>query len=369
MLLVERPTPRLPAPPRLAFRAGVARCAWSGLVIHALTGCGAPSASAPVEAPPPAEPDLPRLSGLFQTGPGCEISGAARLPDGRIVLADNEVDDRIAIVGLGADRRVDASTAKWVDLGVEVGDIEALASDGATLLVVGSFSRNKGGLVKPKRSRVARVMPVDGAFLNVQLADLPDDAEDDRAVPRAALTTPACLARFAPNTAGATHLCDQISAAEAHGAEGALNVEGASMVDDRLWLGLRAPIAKGPTLVRVSALEDDGPHFDAVAYIELPERKGRYGVRAMEAAADRLVVVFGPEDEASTQDFLLGTVPFVSLQPGATIVPERVVAVPNGVEAALVDGGDLLLFTDGKQGKSDGQACAKAPAQIRIPVP
>jgi hypothetical protein len=244
-----------------------------------------------------------------------------------------------------------------VDLGVEVGDIEALASDGATLLVVGSFSRNKGGLVKPKRSRVARVMPVDGAFLNVQLADLPDDAEADRAVPRAALTTPACLARFAPNTAGATHLCDQISA------------EGASMVDDRLWLGLRAPIAKGPTLVRVSALEDDGPHFDAVAYIELPEQKGRYGVRAMEAAADRLVVVFGPEDEASTQDFLLGTVPFVSLQPGATIVPERVVAVPNGVEAALLDGGDLLLFTDGKQGKSDGQACAKAPAQIRIPVP
>ena len=107
----------------------------------------------------------------------------------RWLVADNEIADRL----LRYDRALKPDGA--LKLEAPIDDIEALATDGAALWVVGSFSRKKSGKEAPERARILKV----GSGL------LPEMAWPGTIDP------------------------------------GARNVEGAALRDGQLWLGLRAP--------------------------------------------------------------------------------------------------------------------------------
>lgn len=163
-----------------------------------LSGCAAPAAP-PAPAPPaPAAPapaipaPPPAALTAVQTGifaGVCEASGLAWYQDHWIV-ADNEIKDRLF--------RYDAQMqpAGTLMLEVPVDDIEALATEGGALWVIGSHSRKKSGEAAPERARVLKI----GAGLQ-QPPPLPSGGGDG------------------------------------------INIEGAALRDGQLWLGLRAPAA------------------------------------------------------------------------------------------------------------------------------
>ncbi len=124
--------------------------------------------------------------------------------NGGLLVGDNEVGTKLFAFDL------DLSPRAPLPLPVDVQDIEALATWGSTLVVVGSHSRNKEGKPRPGRERIlllgdeARLLPLDLA------------------------ACPGCAAArsLAPN-------------------EGGFNIEGALVIGGALVLGLRGPLAAG----------------------------------------------------------------------------------------------------------------------------
>lgn len=183
-----------------------------GLLLLAGLACEC-AARGPV--PQPAESGI--LEGV------CEAS-ALIWDGGRWLVGDNEVDDRL--FAYDADFR----PVGTVPVVPPVEDIEALAWDGARVLVVGS------GGTKPERRRVVEV----GGGERPALWD-------------------ACAA------------C------------GPVNVEGAAWWKGALWLGLRSPVPEGKT----TFLEATTGQLHAQEW-------GGYGVRDMAMRGEELLLILGP---------------------------------------------------------------------------
>lgn len=243
---------------------------------------GAPVASAP------ATPQVPASRGPENVLEGvCEAS-ALLWRQGQWLVADNEIDDKLFLF----DRSFRPIGTLPVDPPVK--DIEALALHDGRLFVVGSHSRKKSGKEDPRRRQV------------VELGKGP--------VPLSWAGCPACTAAME-------------EAEEGRG----LNVE-AAWWDGGLWLGLRAPVPSGKTLL---VRTDTG---------ELREvDTGGLGVREALRRSDELLLVLGPAADAP------GSFTLWSDKRG------RIGMLPESLEGLGQDPEGLLWgVTDGAKGDEGG---------------
>ncbi len=364
-----------------------------GELIAALLACAAPASPEPTAPEPVAEPAPAAPTPVFTAWPGCELSAIAALGDDRVVVGDNEVKNRLAVVAIDDSGRLDPATARWLPIereegdgwdGLKVEDIEALTWLGDQLVIVGSHSRAnlRDGVcaVDDKRSRIALARVDDDRIAVTERVDLQDDTVDGRA--RGAWTTDGCRARFTTHAPGADALCAAIGAAEAAAARGeadgcarSVNIEGAVGVDGKLWLGLRAPVLDGgAALLRVATLGRDGPTFDGVATLTLPAPLTGYGIRDLASAPDGVAALVGPApDAAETQpDFAIVQWPSAALTPGATLTPADRTPVPHFAEGLRIDAGHATLLFDGdapsKSDRRDGAACRAPSRQLVLPI-
>lgn len=294
----------------------------------------------------------------------CEASAAVVVPGDRVWIADNELRDRL-FVGrrpealLGELERVEMPRSK--DLGPR--DIEALASDGDLLVVVGSHSRNKRCERKPKRQRI-RLMTVDGGQLD-HIATTETDLEGALASPEACRDT-----LLAPDSRGGDVLCTVLSAADLDADEdrcGTINIEGAILDGDALWLGLRAPLAKTEALllaVSVDGLRDG--MFQVVDWRRLALEDA--GVRELTLDGDTVVGIAGPtlDRDVDHRVFTFGLDLLSSGTPGDSIVAELSVSVPPSSEALVRGAAGWVALIDGAQGDGDEAPCDSPSRQVRV---
>lgn len=291
------------------------------LLLAACTRSCAPDAPIGVIVPPSST--APPPAPTEDVGGGAPTSGdlhvsceaSALVPwDGGWLVGDNE--DVARLYAYDAD----FAARPALPLAAEVGDIEALALDADGVWVVGSHSTAKDGQSKPKRERILRP---DGTVVTLDLA--------------------ACPA------------CDRMRGVSS--ALGGLNVEGAAWAGDRLWVGLRSPLAAdGSALLLVA--DRDG-HVERVIEQDL----GGHGVRDLLVDGDALLIVAGPTLDADEPHALWRLA-------GPDAAATRLdVALPASTEGAAIDPADpstLVYVTDGA-GKPG--ACETPARWGRIPLP
>lgn len=166
-------------------------------------------------------------------------------------------------------------------------------------------------------------------------------------------------------------VCSALLAAEAVAASGAscpvLNIEGAFGTDDeRVWLGLRAPVAEDSAiLLRLTAGLKE-LRFDRVALLSL----GGRGIRELAVDGDDLYGIAGPQEDA-TEAFALFSVDLGSVQAGgrvsAEILREDLLTSSEGM---FIHDGHAYIAVDGDEGEDDEDGvCVEASRQYRIELP
>lgn len=248
-------------------------------------------------------------------------------------------------------------------------DMEAVAGVGAEILLVGSHSRrgDRECSIDGRRMRAVRSR-VDGEALNtpVALAWTGSDKDDLKKKALAA----GRLALFEGCPPSAAPVCAAIAAAEA-AAPGdksacahALNIEGATVVGDRLWMGLRAPLLNGDAVLMQS--RDAFSRLDRLvpqAFVRL-DLKGR-AVRGLTADATHVYGIAGPVGDAEAGAFELFRLPTTKLIPGARITPQIVGGLPIKSEGIAVMGERLVVVTDGEAPAKEGAVCP-TPGRLLI---
>lgn len=318
--------------PVLQFLPEGTRTGWAALLI-ACTGSGPhggqqppPPASgrdAPVERvaphPAPGGPDaVPkpggRLAGI------CEAS-AVVAREGGFWVGDNEGETHLYAFSPALE------SAGTVPLGAEIEDLEALASLPVGLLAVGSQGANKRGERRPARERV---------LLLGHKPHRPDLSD----------CSPCEAARSLPPK------------------EGGLSVEGAAWWREKLWFGLRSPLLGGRAIVLEMAGD---PARDLRVAHQHTLDLGGFGVRAMLAEDDRLLLLAGPAGRGDDPHRL-----YALSAPGddpRQLSPERLPAdLPPASEGiAPLAGGDYLVVTDGDG--EPGGPCEDPALWYRISPP
>ncbi len=215
----------------------------------------------------------------------CEASAAVVLPDGRVLVADNERHKELYLFRVGQDQRLHAVGTLGMPDDDRPRDIEALGLWGRDLAVVGSHSTKKHCEASPKRARIrALTLGPDDVLTPLRSVDGRPVLDAIRA------STAACQRTLftAPAPPAARAVCQAMREQACPG----LDTEGAILdPDGRLWLGLRRPVVGGrAVLARVAP--GDTLRFDAVVWLDL----GGHGVRELVAtlAPDRAYVVAGP---------------------------------------------------------------------------
>lgn len=200
-------------------------------------------------------------------------------------------------------------------------DVEALAVIDGTVLMVGSQSANKNGKLKPDRERI-------------ELDGHPPIRPD--------LT--ACTA------------CE--AARGLPPKEGGLSIEGAAWWGGSLWLGVRSPLDGGKALL----LRMEGSPTTALRVAEqVPLDLGGFGVRDLTVHDGALLVLAGPLSgvaQAHRLYRLSAPTSPPSLLPGD---------LPAGSEGVVVDGGELVVVTDGDG--EPGAGCVVPARWYRLPLP
>ena len=294
----------------------------------------------------------------------CEPSGVFALPDGRLVVVDDEEQRTAWVLTLGATG-VESRTPMAIP---RTKDLEAVAGVGDAVLLMGSHSRrgDKTCSIDGRRMRAVRGQVV-GAILDAP-QPLSMLGSDEGALKKKALAAAreGLLAHCDANNAA---LCLAIAEAEAAasgdpGACGhALNIEGASVIAGRVWLGLRAPrIGQDALLVRLAGdlKSMQSLVFDGHAQLDL----GGRGVRGLTADATHVYGIAGPVGDADSGTFELFRLPIAALKPGARIVPKIVGGLPVKAEGIAVRGNTLVIVTDG-EAASEGGACP-TPGRLLI---
>lgn len=257
---------------------------------------------APAQAEAPAAPQPPQAAAADNVLSGvCEASALLWRQD-QWVVADNEVSDRLFLF----DRSFQPAGTLPVDPPVK--DIEALALHADRLFVVGSHSRKKSGKEDPARRQV------------VELGKGP--------VPLSWAGCALCTAAMEETKEGR-----------------GLNVEGAWW-EGGLWLGLRAPVPAGKTLL-VRAETGEMREVDT----------GGLGVREALRRADELLLVLGSAVDAP------GTFKLWSDKRGV------IATLPESLEGLGEDPeGVLWGVTDGAKGE-DGAPCQEPSRWHKIGIP
>ncbi len=323
----------------------------------------------------------------FATGRwGCEVSGGATLGSRRFYV-DNEQEKRIFELAEGVVPHTESARKLDLRLGegkVEVGDIEAVAAWDGEIALVGSMSRAAGKLcvVEEFRHQIAWGRPGDGVFELTRLSQLGGRGRLGHR----------CLGDLLPEDPpeGDDHsrLCGLFASAEIAVEEGidgsekelrricetSLNIEGAVVVEGRLWLGLRAPLdpERGAPLLRVAdsafgpAVDPGLLRFDAVAWVHIGGPLPM-GIRELSPLGADLWVLGGPSGDAPSlapDHAVLGSLPLSSLQPGARLSLSPRHTLPAGAEGLLRGKGVWHVLFDGKKpGKEDAAHC-KEPAWV-----
>lgn len=176
----------------------------------------------------------------------CEPSALVHVGETWIV-GDNETEDRLFVY----DEAMRPLAAR--PLASRVEDVEAVAVDGAQLIVVGSHSRNKSAKLKPDRRRI-----LDGAA--------------SYALDFSACAGCVAVEPMAPN-------------------DGGLNLEGAAMLAGKLVLGARSPLDGGKAMLfTVSRTGKTAGQIEATTLLDL---RG-LGVRELAPFRGGLLVLAGP---------------------------------------------------------------------------
>ena len=293
-------------------------------------------------------------------------------------IGDNEQDGAHFQYAIDVDGRLAPAEPFEVSLGdAKVGDIEALASDAAGVLVVGSHSRKNS--CASDDSRIAVVRLAGDPVQATRLAGA--SGFDDRK--SACETRWLALADDAPPAARSLRrdFCAAMAAAERDARAGdpascagaTLNIEGAVTVPDasgaeRLWVGLRAPLGQGlGVLLRASPLKPGGKRlgFDGIALIDL---RG-HGVRELTRSGGLVWGIAGSTAD-SMEKSLLFRLRAERFESGNVIGDTQVVAgieLPPTAEGLIVqpEAHRAIVLLDGDTGKSEG-ACKKKPQQLTI---
>lgn len=315
--------------------------------------------AAPLAAPAPAAPTA------LGSHPLCEPSAALAMPDGSVLIGDNEVEHQLFVARyadgvLHSPAGQDFAQPDAKADGIE--DIEALAGiDGARVLVVGSHSRNKKCALQPERRRLGvgseRVKTSDGEWAEM------------------VASASACRENLFGGADGEDigRLCAAIVAAEgAEDCTGTFNIEGAlTDAAGRTWLGLRAPVVadRGAAMVRLAEdfLSASALSLDAVAWVSLPDQQA---IRALHSDGDALLGIAGAVADAAGSHSTLWRAPMAELQPGALLSVEALGLLPPSSEGLTRVGPELIVVVDGDAAKDpDAAACREAAGQLRIAVP
>jgi hypothetical protein len=236
---------------------------------------GEPMATAEKAQPAPlAETTSGILAGV------CEASALIWV-EGHWLVGDNEVNDRLFVY----DAQFQATGTVPVVPPVE--DIEALATDGSRVFVVGSAGRKKSGKPAPERRRV----------VELGKGEVPIPWEN----------CPECGLDLPPE-------------------DGGINIEGAAWWKGGLWLGFRSPVVGGKTRL----WRPDGGEL-------LQEDWGGAGVRDLSVRGGELLLLLGPsvKEERPFQLRSLSGTPGPSLPEGA----EGLGVSPDGSLWVVTDGG------------------------------
>lgn len=285
--------------------------------------------------------------------PLCEAS-AARLVtlDGRpmVLVGDNEVGDQLFAIPINGDR---LEGAERVDLpfpnGSDVEDIEALTvgPEGA-IEVYGSHSRNKRCSLQPERRAVITVRLGDGLVDDV----LHQTPRVDCALLR--FTTPETLCPVIERSEAAADAASELRRAdrpEACEVDPAFNLEGAVRAGPATWVGLRAPLVAGMSVLlrRASGLPLS---FDAATYLDL----GGFGVRELLREGPWVYGIAGPPADGAA-DFQLFRFPVAELRPGTTIGAELLRPLPTSSEGLVIHQRRFFVLIDGAEGPSPDAPC------------
>lgn len=297
----------------------------------------------------------------------CEPSAAVVAPwdQGVVLVGDNEVKKQLYAFTLTAGGPQFVEALDIQGGGKRPDDIEALVGLADSVLIVGSHSRNSSCEKKDDRKRMEWVRRAsDGELKAVDFINSRKELEQ-------ALESEAdCLETLFvdPPPPRAEAVCKALVAAEKAADDGAppcactsLNIEGAvALPDDRIWLGLRAPLADRKAIMLRLIPEHDELRFDRAVLVDL----GNRGIRELsyDPTRRRIWGLAGPDIDRA-DPFRLWHLPLEALAGGDDLVgikDDR--ELPTSSEALVVREGRALVLVDGDQGKGNaGKTCAVHP--------
>lgn len=319
---------------RLIHR-GRQAAAWAGVFAFALWATLAEAPASSLGSPPLCEPSAALVAPWDTT---------------TVLVADDETEDALFAFRITGDGLAD-QRAVPLPKGGRPHDVEALAALDGRVLVVGSLSRGKDGRDRPKAQRLALYENGPHGLVSRRAIDA------SAAVRGAGGGVAACRAALfvAPAPDGADAVCAAL-------ASGEVNVEGAaawpSRAGTRAWLGLRAPLAGQHALLLRLVPGEREARFDAVVRLDLDGR----GVRELAVAGTTLWGLAGTAQDGPG-DHVLWALPLDRVEPGATVRPAVVRAVPHGAEGLAVVQGQIFVTIDAE---GDGRSCAGR--QFVLPV-
>jgi hypothetical protein len=305
--------------------------------------------------------------------PLCEASAAAVAGWDRqlVLVADNEVDDRLFTFRVAADGSLEDQHELILPGSEHPADIEALATAGDRLLVVGSHGRNARCERRPKRERLQILVWDDdgGSLREHRLLD------NEVLLEQALTSVTSCLERLfvSPEPVHARAVCSAwVSAQRAANPERCippLDIEGAATLappgeqaDARFWLGMRQPRVDGNAILVRLLADPVELRFDGVVLIPHGDR----GIRDLCSCGEYLWAILGP-GAPSFASSSLWRAPSSAIVPGAVVAGEVVAdELPPSTEGLLLRDGALIAITDGAEPSARGQLCERPATQLRI---
>jgi hypothetical protein len=287
----------------------------------------------------------PVLAGTPVTCPeACDASAVAALDDRHFVAASDE-DNVLRVYDKTAPGRVVARTDVSRFLGItddEEADLEGVARLTDLLIWTTSHARSKKGEVIEARRRL---FATRGATAQEPAGSPYRDLIADMAAAPELKSIPIAQAALLPPEK-----------------PGSLNIEGIAVdAKQRLLIGLRSPMVDGRAVIipmknpRQVLLDRAKPVFDPPVLVPL----GGQGIRAMENAADRILLVSGDTADG-------GTFRVFSWSGAPDAEPVEVLSRPWAIEglAAWKDGAVTLAADDGDM-PVGSKPCKKAPIERR----